>query len=734
MARHKKHARSRQTPRRAAPTAPAAAAASPAARRRLATLVLGGLAVLAAAGAGVWWWVRGPAFTIEQRADQNVLLVTIDTLRADALSCYGGRAQTPNLDALAAHGARFSFAHSQAVVTLVSHASILTGHYPYETGVRDNTGYRLPPGRATAATRLKALGFATGAFIGGFPLDRRFGLSPGFDEYNDLIGEITTSVDFLMPDRRADQVISPALTWINQQSGKWFAWVHLYDPHAPYKPPPEWLAKYPDDPYLGEVAYADFALGALFERLRTEPRPTLVIVTADHGESLGEHGELTHSLFAYESTLHIPLIMGELGPTGRRPTRGVVIDSPVRHVDLVPTILDAIGAPADASLPGSSLRPVVASGSGGDRPSYFEAMTANVTRGWAPLRGVLVGHDKFIDLPIAELYNLATDPHEQQNTEAEHPQQAQVMLNTLRSFSVAPPGRPQEETTAVLDRLRALGYIGSGGVPPRERYTEADDPKRLITLDAAMHRGVDDYQRGRFDEAIKEFQGVIEKRPDTEDAYRYLAFIYWSSGRPQQAIATLELALKRGITQAEVRIALGEYLSETNQGTRAVQLLEGVAGDDPDALTALGIAYSKAGRPKEAMKTFERLVTIDPTSGLGYENIATLQLQAGDYKASEATLRKALAIDPKLPGAYTALGVVLSHSGRRDEAIEAWKHAVSLDHTEYDALYNLTIELFATHQTEQARAYGQQYVDTAPPALYASDISEIRGLLGSGKV
>jgi arylsulfatase A-like enzyme/Tfp pilus assembly protein PilF len=731
MARRSRRTRRQQTSSRQA----AARAPSPAPPgRRLAPIVFAVLALLLAGGTAVWWWWRGPAFTVERRTDQNVLLVTIDTLRADALSCYGGRARTPVLDGLAAHGARFSFAHSQAVVTLPSHASILTGHYPYETGVRDNTGYRLPPGRATAATRLKQLGFATGAFIGGFPLDRRFGLSPGFDDYNDLIGEITTSVDFLMPARRADQVIDPALAWIDRQRGKWFAWVHLYDPHAPYKPPPDWLAKYPDNPYLGEVAYADFALGRLFDRLRTEPRPTLVIVTADHGESLGEHGELTHSLFAYESTLHVPLIVADLGPTGRRQTRGVVVDTPVRHVDIVPTILDALGAPADASLPGSSLLAVIAAGRGGDRPSYFEAMTANITRGWAPLRGVLVGHEKFIDLPIAELYDLATDPNEQRNMDADEPARAQVMLNTLRSFNVAPPDQPHAETTAALDRLRALGYIGSGAVAPRARYTEADDPKRLVGLDQAMHRGVDDYENKRIEQAVGEFQRVIEQRPDIEDAYRYLAFIYWSTGRPQQAIATLELALKHGVTQGPIRIALGEYLSETGQAARAVQLLEGAAGDDPDALIALGIAYGKSGRPSDARRAFEQVLTVDPSSGLAYENIATLEMQAGDNAVAEATLRKALEIDPRLPGAYTTLGVVLSNTGRRADAIEAWKHAISLDRTEYDALYNLTLALFDAHQTDQARVYGRQYVTTAPPALYAQEIRQIQGLLDSGKV
>jgi arylsulfatase A-like enzyme/Tfp pilus assembly protein PilF len=731
MAKKKSPRAGRQTPPPARPVAPAASGSS---RVRPYAAVVAIVALIAIGG---WWWrSRGPAFAVDQRADRNVLLVSIDTLRADVLGSYGGRALTPNLDRLAAHGARFTFAHSHAVVTRASHASILTGRYPYEHGVRDNTGYRLPPNEPTAATRLKALGFATGAFIGGFPLDKRFGLTPGFDVYDDLVGEIGSQVDFMLPDRRADEVVAPALRWIHQQSGKWFAFVHCYDPHAPYRPPAEWLQRFPNEPYLGEVSWTDFALGPLFDALSTQPRPTLVIVTADHGEGLGDHGELTHSLFAYESTLHVPLIVAEIAGTavqGTSITGGVVIDTPVRHVDLVPTILDALGAPADASLPGASLRDLIASGRGADRPGYFEAMTANLTRGWAPLRGVIAGRDKYIDLPIPELYDLGTDPKEERNAFAARADRVQVLQNTLKGFDLAPPGRPRDETAAVIERMRALGYT-SGAAPARERYTEDDDPKRLVDLEQAMHQATEAFEAGRLDDAAALYKSVLARRADMEDAYRYLAFIYWQQGKTTLAISTLEDALRHGLPQAEIRIKLGEYLSQTGQAARAIQLLEGATSDDPDALIALGIAYGTAGRTKDAMRTFKHILDVDSTSGLAYQNIAALQEGAGDHAAAEASLRQALAIDPKLPGAYTTLGVVLSETGRKAEAIAAWKQAVTLDPTEYDALYNLTLVLAGTGQLEEARKYGQRYVDTAPPSLYSRQIADVRRFLGGGKV
>ncbi len=702
----------------------------PTARRRGQFATIAGAVAILAIGAS-WWWTRGSSVTIAPRADRNVLFISIDTLRADVLGSYGGRALTPNLDRLAAHGARFTFAHSHAVVTRASHASMLTGLYPYEHGVRDNTGYQLSPDQPTAATRLKALGFATGGFIGGFPLDHRFGLAHGFDVYDDRVGEIGSQVDFALPDRPADQVVRPALDWIHKQSGKWFAFVHCYDPHAPYRPPAEWMAKFPSEPYLGEVSWTDFALGPLLDALAAQPRPTLVIVTADHGEGLGDHGELTHSLFAYESTLHVPLIIAEVG--GSPVSRGVTIDTPVRHIDLVPTMLDAVGAPADPSLPGSSLLPLIAAGDGPDRPEYFEALTANLTRGWAPLRGVLTGRTKYIDLPIPELYDLAADRNEQRNLYASSGDRAQVLLQTLKTFDTNPPGRPHDETPAVTERMRALGYV-TGIAPPRDRYTEEDDPKRLVDIEQAMHNATEAYEGGNLQGAIDLYKGVLARRPDMEDAYRYLAFMYWQAGDTKLAIGTLEDALRRGLKQAELRIKLGEYLSETGQADRAIQLLEGATSDDPDALIALGIAYGTAGRTQDALRTFTHILDVDPTSGLAYQNIATIQESAGDHRAAEATLRKALAIDPKLAGAYTTLGVVLSRTGRKAEAIDAWKQAVALDRTDFDALYNLTVELATGGRLDEARSYGQRYVDTAPPALHAREIAEIRRFLGGGKL
>ncbi len=683
---------------------------------------------------GFWLWSRGPQFALEPDANRNILLITVDTLRADALGAYGGRAATPNIDALADRGARFDFAHAHAVVTLPSHTSILTGRLPYEHGMRDNSGFRVPDGTETLATRLRPKGFATGAFVAGFPLTKRFGLTPGFDVYDDQLPEMGAATANSMPDRPADAVVSRTMDWIGKQSGKFFAWVHLFDPHSPYKPPEDLRARYPDQPYFGEVAFVDRALGPLFDRLRALDRPTLVVVTADHGESLGEHGELTHGMFAYESTLRVPLIMAVIGGKGGGSAQGTVIGAPVRHVDLAPTVLESAGEPVPDGLAGTSLRPLLAGGTAADRPNYFESMTYNLVRGWAPLRGVIVGREKYIDLPIAELYDLSTDPGEARNLAAGPGDRLNVLANVLRGFNTAPPKRPGPEAADVAATLRSLGYI-TGSAPARTAYTEADDPKRLVEVDRDLHVATEHSQQGRIGEAVKLFTSVIARRADTVDAYIQLAYVYYESGQAEQAIATLEQALRNGVPDRDVRIRLGLYLAETGVDTgRAIKLLEGLPDTDAEALNSLGVAYGAAGRFPDAIRAFQKILKLDATNGLALQNIATMYLQQpggnrGErLKQAEKYAREAIVVDPALAKAHTTLGVALFEQGQVADAIEEWKKAVTLDAAEFNGLYNLWQELARAGRHDEARTYGEQYVRTAPP-YYREEIMRIRAYL-----
>ena len=685
------------------------------------------LAGAAALGAGLWWWnARGdkaPVFVYS--AEQNVLLITIDTLRGDALGIYGGRAATPNLDRLAREGLQFTFAHAHAVMTLPSHTSILTGRYPFDHRVRDNAGFRLADSARTLAEAARDRGMATGAFVGAFPLDRQFGLAQGFEVYDDLGGREVAPSDFAFSERPAAEVVSRATAWMAQQQKPWLAWVHVFDPHSPYAAPPPFGGQYANDSYAGEVAYTDHALAPLIDLARNGSRPTTVVVTADHGEGLGDHGEATHGVFAYESTLRVPLIVTQVGPFST-PGDGKRIDAPVRHVDILPTIATLLALKIPADLPGQSL--LTAEVDLEPRSSYFEAMTAMLKRGWAPLRGVIAGREKYIDLPVDELYDLAADPAETRNLVGSSPEQVRALTARLKAFAAGMPEAGKDETAEVRARLQSLGYL-SGSVARKASYSEEDDPKRLIDVDRLMMNGIELHRSGRSAEAIEAYRKVIERRPDMGLAYRRLAYIQWETGATQEAIATLQSDVARNGASVETEIRLGNYLAETGQAAAALPMLERATRAEPgnaDALNALGIAYAGAGRAPEALDAFQRILSLNPRDAFALENVGTVRLQQGQAAAAREAFTRALQNNPKSSRANAGLGVVAMQEGRRDEALGHWRRAVELDPRNFDALYNLATELAKAGRTSEARPYIDRFVTTAPRSLYGQDIERLR--------
>lgn len=672
------------------------------------------------------------ATAFDRAADTNILLVTIDTLRADALGSYGGHARTPNLDKLAAEGERFDFAHAHVPLTRPSHASIMTGLYPFQTGVRDHSGYRMKPDAVTIAMLLKQAGFATGAFVGAVPLIRDFGLDKGFDVYDDHFGHGDNRIDFSLAERPAAEVVAAALKWIGSQGGRWFVWVHVFDPHAPYTPPPPFDKEYADHPYLGEVAYVDQSLGPLLDTAASGSRPTFTIVTADHGEGLGDHGELTHGLFAYESTLHVPLIIADLaGGSGHGHASGSVSHYPARHVDILPTLLDAAALTPPPGLPGHSLLRTADLPPATDVSSYFEAMSAMLNRGWAPLKGVVEGYDKYIDLPIPELYHLQRDPHEQTNLAERERDHLRVLAARLAEFRAPLPGDRYTETPEVAATLQSLGYT-SGSAPKKDHYTEQDDPKTLVTLDQWIQQGIDAFQQGKTAEAFELYERVIDARPSMPLGYKNLAFLQWQSGDAPGAIATLERAMHAGATTPDMATQLGSYLAQAGKASEAVALLEPIVSTapDPDALNALGIAYAREGRGGQALGAFQSALKENPENEQAFENIGVLELGAGHLAEARTALEKAVAINPRSSQAHNGLGVIAMRSGRTDEAFDEWKRAVALAPHDYDALFNLAMELSNAGRHDEARSYLERFVKEAPPSQYGPDIARAKRMLG----
>ena len=532
---------------------------------------------------------------------EDVVLITIDTLRADALGHSGGEnvAETPAIDRLAAAGRVYTDAHAHSVVTLPSHANILTGLYPYQHGIRDNSGFVLPEAIPTIATHLTTAGFVAGGFVAAFPLDVRYGLGRSFEVYDDSYRQGDNLTEFVIPERPGPEVVAAALDWWRSREGRRrFLWIHLYDPHAPYEPPEPFLSRYPENPYLGEVAATDAYLRPMLEEVTADGAPpALVVLTADHGESLGEHGELTHGFFAYEPTLKVPLVLWAPGLTAGQTAE------PARHVDILPTIVEAVVGEVPAGLPGRSLlHPLPDAGA---LPSYFEALSPNLNRGWAPLRGVLKDRSKFISLPLPELYDLDSDPGEQANLVREDRRRTKGMLELLPSESVWPPDRGAVSTEE-QKRLEALGYL-SGSAGEAETYGPEDDPKNLVALDGKLHEVINLFHRDRLAEAEALAREVVEARPSMALGWTYLSQVLLEDGRLDEAIPVMREARERGAASPALTRQLALSLAEAGRSREAVELLAPAAGTgDPDVLNALGLVLSEAGDQRGAREVLQR--------------------------------------------------------------------------------------------------------------------------------
>jgi choline-sulfatase len=688
---------------------------------------------LALAATGAWRWRSRAEAPLARGAGSSVLLVTIDTLRADALGAYGNATvQTPWIDRLAREGVRFTQAHAQSVVTLPSHANILSGLYPMQHRIRDNAGFRFPKDKDTLATLLHGRGYDTAAFVSAFPLDARFGLARGFDVYDDRFSNVDTHTAFVMEERRGPETVALAAAWLAAHRDRpFFLWVHLYEPHFPYDPPPEIASRFASNRYLGEVSAADAALAPLLSPLLEAGASarTLVVLTADHGESLGEHGEMTHGIFAYESTLHVPLVLWS--PSLVSPA---TVDEPVRHVDLVPTILDALALPPPREGAGRSILPLAEGRRMAAAPSYFESLSSAKNRRWAPLYGLIDSSLKLVDLPLPELYDLAADPHEAQNLAASRAQSLDGMRQQLHALQAGDPGwhTSGTESADVRERLKSLGYVtGAPSTGPRT-YTDADDPKRLIGLDAQLQEAINRYKAGDLPGAIALCEDVVRRRPDMTLALSQAAFLYREQGRLEDAAHALERALAIDPEDAAAAALLGAYLNEGGQPQRAVAVLQpytAVEEPDVDVVIAQGVAYAQLGRPGDALRSFERARQLDPGNPMPLVNVATVQLGARRYDEARQSLQEALLLNPRLARTHNALGVVEAETGHTAEAIVRWKRAVELEPQDFDTVYNLGRLLRESGRVEEARPYLERFAREAPASPYARDIAAVRAWL-----
>ena len=612
-----------------------------------------------------------------QKADV-IVLITIDTWRHDAWGAGGNqKVKTPNLDRLAAEGVVFANAYAHNTVTLPSHASILTGLFGYQHGIRDNAGFHLPSDVPTLAQYLKQAGYNTGAFVSAFPLDSRYGLTTGFDVYDDAFSAPGSGA-VKVPERAGEETLKRASAWLEAQTGPSFMWLHVYEPHFPYAPPEPFATEYADHPYLGEVAYTDAYLAPLFSYLR-ERDNAMLVVTSDHGESLGEHGELTHGVFAYNATLKIPLMFW-----APKHLKSGMTPSMARHVDVMSSILDLNGMQVPDNIPGQSLF----SPDFEEDTSYFESLSTYINRGWAPLRGCLDTHYKAIDLPQAELYDLNADPNERDNLALSQPERVSAFLACLPDEPELGADRNALSPEEVAN-LQALGYVTS---TPKQGDEGPKDPKLMIDTDRAFQQALQSFGSGNHQQGIQALEKLIADTPLMLVAYLYLSDFYDTLGRTDQSIETMKKAVSAGIRNEQAYRKLALYLAGAGKPDEAWQLMTRFhESDDPETCIALGKILGGLGKPAEAAKAFRKALAADPGNPQATADLGTLALMTGRDREAAALFDQALAANDTLADAWNGLGVIRSRAGDTAGAIEAWESAIKHNPRLHFCYYNLAI-------------------------------------------
>ena len=675
-------------------------------------MLLVGLLTIALAPAAC----SGPGTQSASHPGANVLLVSIDTLRADRLGAYGyGPAETPRLDALAGEGVRFAQVVSPVPLTLPSHTSILTSMQPPAHGIRDNGAFALSEEAVLLADVFQEAGYATGAFVGAFVLHSRWGLSPGFDEYDDRFEYGSSQASPGQVERRGDAVVEVTLDWLRQprdEQTPFFAWVHLYDPHAPYTAPEPFGSRFASDPYDGEVAYTDSLIGQLLDGLDELGvlEQTIVLVTADHGEGLNDHDEPGHGLFLYDPTVLVPLILRLPG----RQHSGLEVDQQVRLIDIAPTLLDLTVLPVPEAFDGASLTPFLA-GEGEARPAYSETFFPRLHFGWQELYALRSDNYKYILAPRPELYLVDADPDETTNLIDAQPARAAAMRAELEEMrGVATDVRAGEMNSEALQRLRSLGYIGAAPADVAGTDAELPDPKDKLDLFRRLTQGQSLVQSGEMEMAVQAleeliaedsrivdahftlgnalfamgdyagaadaFRATIELSPEYDLAISNLGMCQRRLGNPSAARDTFNALLLMSPESSSAHFNLGEMDLDDEDPTSARRHFEiGLARNDamPSMHFGLGVAAFQLGDVRQAALSLGRAVELAPTYPQAHYYLAQLAEARGDDQEALAEYRAEVASHPQSYRSWFNLSVLLSDAGDLEGAVEALRRTVA---------------------------------------------------------
>ncbi len=674
----------------------------------------------------------------------NIVLITLDTTRADHLACYGyPSVRTPNIDALAGRGVLFEQAATATPLTLPAHCTIMTGMFPTYHGVRVNGNTALGDEQTTLAEVLAGQGYQTGAFIAAFVLDGRWGLKQGFQHYDDQFDlKKYKHLDLGEVQRPGNEVMDAALAWLEEKkSGPFFAWIHLYDPHIPYAPPEPYASEYgsrgPAGLYDGEIAFMDSQIGRCVDWLGRNglDRSTVVVLVGDHGEALGSHGEGTHGFFIYDYAMHVPFI----AVTPFDTLRGKRVASEVSTADVFPTILDLASVPSPQKSQGRSLVPVMFDPARKDDvPAYGEAMASNIQFGWAPLHALRTPRYKYIDTTRAELYDLSSDPGEQVNRISDLPEVARRMKGELdRLIAETSAGAPKPQAANLdketMERLSALGYIGA---PVAARKASAGagplaDPKDKLGVFTAVTRAGELILDSKYDEAVTLLEAALREEPKIPQALLLVSTCYTELGRREEAKAKLDVLLKDDPESVQALISLANILMDEKRDEDVIALCKrtlAVDENNTQAYTLIAEVFMAREDYVGALPYMEKAFDTQPKITRTRLNLAACLVGAKQYERAEQELKAVVQDSPKFPLAHFDLGWLYEEQGRLEEARAAYAEEVAVQPGEYKARFNLGKLLFRLGDRAGSLAEMREVVRIAPN-LAEGHLLLARGLL-----
>lgn len=622
--------------------------------------------------------------TVESQSDEisrlrplNVVVVTVDTLRPDHLGCYGyANIETPAMDGIAKRGVLFENAVAQTPLTPPSHASIFTGQNPNVHKVRNTGGFVLQSSSHPLARILHEQGWDTAAFIGSAVLKKLFGFNNGFDVYDDEMPRPGKRNEFREdPERKASVVVDRAIDWLSKRSSDkpFFLWVHIYDPHIPYNPPAEFAGKYKTRPYDGEIAYSDQQLARLFDSVasKSSPDKTVIAVLSDHGESLGEHGELTHGVFIYDSTLRIAFMMAGPGiPSGLR------VKQQARSIDFLPTLLEVMGGRAAGYVQGLSLVPTFSGKSVATDIAYAETLYPKMNMNWSELRAIRTNRWKYIRAPHSELYDLNSDPREMKNVVQEHGPEAEKFEAQVKNL-ISPGGKGTEKVDTammderVMDQLKSLGYLASAGGRSYELTGAGMDPKDAVDILKLIDEAESGEKNVPEPKRIELLRQALAKDQRNPSLYYQLGGRLEKNGRYDEAVQLYRTALSNGIESGRLHSRLGDLLVRRGEKDAALVEYEKGAQINPadiDSQNNLATAYLEKGRLADAERVFKWVLTYDKDHAAAQNGMGLVAIQKQDANAAQGYFERAVQLDPDLVEAYMNLGLIYEMAGDRPRA------------------------------------------------------------------